>query len=175
MSETPSGLDDGRQLAEGYAVLARCWRRPTADLLDAAADALGRIDPAVRDAAVSPLRAEHARLFVGPGEPTCPPYESVYRDENGAVLGPSTRDVVEWYRAYDLGLDPDWPDLPDHVATELEFAAYLLDRGEPEACERFLDEHPRQWLGEFLADVERETSEPYYAALARATATAVDL
>lgn len=179
MNETlqPDEADeDRRQLARGYAVLAQCWRTPTADLVETmTAGPLARIDPSVEGGSVDDLRAEHARLFVGPDTPPCPPYESVYREEDGNVLGPSTRAVVEWYRTYDLGLEPDWPDLPDHVATELEFAAHLLGNGEPETCEQFLDEHPRQWLGAFLADVERETTEPYYEALATMTRTAVEI
>ncbi|MFC7114650.1 molecular chaperone [Natronoarchaeum sp. GCM10025703] len=167
---------DTADLASGYAMLARCWRQPTADLVDAVADSglFRSVGVSIEDVSVTALRAEHARLFVGPGEPRCPPYESVYRNESADVLGPAAHDVVQWYQEYDLGLDPDWPDLPDHVATELEFAAYLLARGETTACESFLDEHPEQWLDEFLADVKGETEEPFYEALAEVTAASLE-
>lgn len=171
--------DYGRRLATGFAVLAECWRQPTPALVEAInrgeLDVVGR---EVDDVALNDLRAEHARLFVGPAAPPCPPYESVYRDgeggDPGKVLGPSTHAVVGWYRQYGLGLDPDWPDLPDHVATELEFVAHLLDEGLIAACERFLEEHPRQWLDAFTAQVEAETDEPHYEALARATREALE-
>ncbi|ELY77821.1 MULTISPECIES: molecular chaperone [Natrinema] len=167
--------DDRGRLAGGYSVLARCWRQPTADLLEAVSDGtFERIEPEVAETTVEELRVEYARLFVGPAEPVCPPYESLYRDGDDAVLGPSARAVVKWYQSYGLGLEPEWPDLPDHIATELEFAAYLLEREDPETCERFLDEHPRLWIEEFLDDVERETREPYYRALATMTAAAID-
>ncbi|SFB73266.1 chaperone TorD involved in molybdoenzyme TorA maturation [Halobiforma haloterrestris] len=161
------------ELATGYAMLARCWRQPTADVVDAVTtELLEEVDSSTATTDVTGLRTEHARLFVGPGDPPCPPYESVYRDD-GDVLGPTTRAAVEWYRAYDLGLEPDWPDLPDHIATELEFVAHLLERGEVDACEQFLDEHLRQWTGEFCERVRAETREPYYEALATATEAAI--
>ena len=162
-------------LASGYAMLAQCWRQPTDELVDAIIDSglFAEVDITLEDVAVADLRAEHARLFVGPGEPVCSPYESVYRNESGDVLGPAAHDVVQWYREYDLGLDPDWPDLPDHIATELEFVAYLFATGESTAAAEFLDEHPEQWLDEFLGDVADETDEPFYEALAEVTASSM--
>ena len=163
-------------LADGYAVLAQCWRRPTESLVRAVnAGEIAVVAPEVESVTVERLDVEHTRLFVGPDTPPCPPYESVYRGENGGVLGSSTQAVVEWYRSFGLVPDPEWPDLPDHVATELEFVGHLIREGEEERAEQFLDEHPRRWLEPFLTDVERETREPFYASLARATRSAVDL
>lgn len=181
MSDALSGSDpaaDRRRMADGYAVLARCWRQPTEDLVAAVnGGELETVVPGVRDVSLDRLRAEHARLFVGPADPPCPPYESVYRDGDdgpGQVVGPSTRAVVGWYREYGMGLDPDWPDLPDHLATELEFAAVLLDRGEAEACERFLDEHLRQWFDGFAARVRASDPPAFYRRLVETTAAAID-
>lgn len=169
---------ESRQLADGYAVLAQCWRHPTDELVAAvAAGSLESVVPGVRDVSLAELRVEHARLFVGPADPPCPPYESVYRDgadgNPGPVLGASTRDVVSWYRRFDVGLTPDWTDLPDHLATELEFAALLLARGETDACERFLDEHPRQWFDSFAARVRRSDPPAFYRELLATTAAAI--
>lgn len=169
---------DTRQLASGYAVLARCWRQPDETLVEAVTEgALSAVVPDIEPVTVEELRLEHTRLFVGPKGPPCPPYESVYRDGEedapGNVLGPSTGAVVKWYQTYDLGLDPDWPDLPDHVATELEFAAQLAADGQDDALEQFLEEHPRQWMRSFLEGVRVETREPFYAELADATEDAL--
>jgi TorA maturation chaperone TorD len=179
MSDTVTGHDaERRQLADGYAVLARCWREPTEDLVAAVeAGDLEGVLPGVRDVSLEALRAEHARLFVGPADPPCPPYESVYRDGDdgpGQVLGPSTRDVVNWYREYGVGLEPEWSDLPDHLATELEFAAVLLDRGETEACERFLDEHPRRWFDDFATRLRESDASAFYRELLETTAAAIE-
>jgi len=178
MSDAADVTGDAPQLAQGYAVLARCWRQPDEELVRAIeSGALDAVVPGVETVDLQTLRTEHARLFVGPKDPPCPPYESVYRDADddgfGAVLGSSTQAVVRWYREYGLGLDPDWPDLPDHVATELEFAGHLAATESPDTVEQFLEEHPRQWFGMFLDSVRAATEEPFYRELAEATERAI--
>lgn len=180
MNDVLSGRDvdaDQRRMADGYAVLARCWRQPGEELVATVnRGELETVVPGIGEVSLDRLRAEHARLFVGPADPPCPPYESVYRDGDGGpgqVLGPSTRDVVGWYREFDMGLDPDWSDLPDHLATELEFASVLLDRGEEAASERFLDEHPRQWIEDFATAVRASDPPAYYRRLLATTEAAI--
>ncbi|AOW79626.1 chaperone protein TorD [Halodesulfurarchaeum formicicum] len=170
--------EDTERLAQGYAVLGRCWRQPDEALVEAInSGTLSTVVPDVESVTVKDLRIEHTRLFVGPGGPPCPPYESVYRDgegdARGNVLGPSTGAVVTWYQAHGLGLDRDWSDLPDHVATELEFVSHLAADGSEDLREQFLDEHPRQWMRPFLDGVRAETHESFYAGLADATEDAL--
>jgi TorA maturation chaperone TorD len=166
--------------ADLYAVLAACWREPTAELVEAVDDgALDSVVPGVDTVSIDALRREYTRLLIGPGEMACPPYESVHRDgesedATGPVLGPSTDAVERWYREYGLAVDPDWVEMPDHVATELEFVAYLFSTGEPAAAGQFLEEHLRVWLPEFLDDVAAATELSYYATLAETTRTVLD-
>ena len=162
-------------VAATYAVLAECWREPTEQLVEVAN--AGELAPVVGDVGSvdrQSLRAEHTRLFIGPAGPPCPPYESVYRDgdaddELGPVRGPATMAVTRWYQEFGIQPAPDHPDLPDHIATELEFAAYLADEGRVDRLDQFLDEHLRQWTDEFLTQVEQESREPFYTALAEST------
>lgn len=175
MSDAATASDTHRSIADGYAVLARCWREPDAALVEAISNgALVDVVPGIESASLEALRAEHTRLFVGPAGPPCPPYESVYRSEDRQVLGPSTEAVVTWYRTYGVGLDPQLGDLPDHVAAELEFLGHLQHRGETAAMERFLEEHPRQWLPEFLDCVQTVARVPFYRELAVATLDVLD-
>jgi TorA maturation chaperone TorD len=164
--------DSGARTADTIATVARCWSYPDEELATALDDGLFeaelRVTPTVDD-----LREEYTRLFVGPGEQPCPPYESVYRsgdaeESASQVLGESTRSVVDWYRRYDLVQDSTWRDLPDHVAVELEFAGHLAEN-DPDALPAFLDEHPRQWLPAFLAAVEEHAQLPFYRTLAVTT------
>jgi len=170
-------VDDGLEsdVAATYAVLATCWREPSERLVAVADE--GELSPVVGDLDgldLDELRVEYTRLFIGPAGPPCPPYESVYRDgeddaEFGPVEGPSTAAVRRWYREFGVQPAPDHPDLPDHIATELEFAAYLADEGRADRLDQFLDEHLRVWADAFLRRVEAETREAFYAALARTT------
>jgi TorA maturation chaperone TorD len=170
-----NGTGAATQDAATYAVLSRCWRAPTAELVDALEqDALEDVVPGVADVDLEGLRTAYTRLLVGPGEGQVPPYESVYRDgepddQHGPVLGPSTQAVEQWYRSYGLAPDDEYTDLPDHVATELEFLAYLSEQGERDACEQFLEEHLRQWLDEFLDAVSARADHPFYERLAATT------
>lgn len=179
VSRATQDVDDGtsNETARRFETIAQCWRHPDERLETALRDGLFTAElsalPSLDD-----LRLEHTRLFVGPGEHPCPPYESVYRDREGdqrfgRVQGPSTDDVAQWYREYGLATDESWTALPDHVAVELEFAGFLAAT-DPGALERFLDEHPREWLPEFLDGVESATREPFYAVLAAATRELLD-
>ncbi|RDZ38295.1 MULTISPECIES: TorD/DmsD family molecular chaperone [Haloferax] len=158
-----------------YAVLAACWREPTERLVEVANDGeLSAFFGPLESLELHALRSEYARLFIGPAGPPCPPYESVYRDradddEFGEVLGPATTAVERWYQAFGVEHRPEQRDLPDHVATELEFCAYLAEHGRDDRLDQFRDEHLTQWVDDLCDRVETETRSPFYAALARTT------
>ena len=166
---------DRSGVAATYGVLAACWREPTAQLAETATT--GELASVVGDVGsvdLHDLRAEYTRLFVGPAGPPCPPYESVYRDgedpdEFGPVNGPTTMAVRRWYVEFGVRPAEGYTDLPDHIATELEFAAYLAEQGRDERLDQFLDEHLRVWTDEFLSMVEDETRSAFYASLAATT------
>jgi DMSO reductase family type II enzyme chaperone len=131
------------------------------------------------------LEIAYNRLFVGPGRPQAPPYESFYRDKWGLVMGPSAREVERRYAEAGLAMAPDHRDLPDHVVTELGFMAYLTMReaaakGEERRTwqrrERlFLQDHLGAWLPPFCRQVQEAGQHPFYTALAELAVTFVDL
>lgn len=173
--QTREAKQRGLPAATTFAVLAQCWHEPTAALVAAINDGhLDDIAPGVDAVTLQDLRVEHARLFVGFGDLPAPPYESVYRDrdgdeELGPVLGPSTTAVQHWYRTYGVDLSATWSDLPDHVATELEFAAHLSATEGDAVCDQFLAEHLRAWVDEFFDRVAAAAREPFYQELAETT------
>ena len=178
MDTARPAADETTPVDEWYGVLAACWGQPD-ERLAAALDA-GLFEDAIDERpTVDALAVEHTRLFVGPGEHPCPPYESVYRDAEadediGPVMGPSTDAVRRWYLEYGLAPDNSWTDLADHVSVELEFAGHLAAISEDDALEQFAGEHLREWLPEFLDRVEVATQEPFYAVLAAATRELLD-
>ena len=163
-----------------YAVLAECWREPSHRLVKAVeAGELEALFGDLDSVNLKNLRTEYTRLFIGPAGPPCPPYESVYRDRDdpdklGPVKGPATMAVTRWYQEFGVQPAQDHPDLPDHIATELEFAAYLAEEGFDERLEQFCDEHLTVWTGEFLELVEHETSVQFYESLAATTRKVLD-
>lgn len=130
------------------------------------------------------FRVEHARLFTGPGRPEVGVFESEYLDrgggEQGRLDGPSTRRVALWYRAAGFARAAAHHDLPDHVATELEFLHALAEqeaerRREGRADEasklrrdtdRFLREHAGLWMPAFARATIAAHPQPFYGALA---------
>lgn len=135
--------------------------------------------------ALRDLEVEYNRLFFGPARPEAPPYESVWRDPQGLVMGPAAQAVQQQYAEAGLALAPDYHDLPDHLATELGFMAYLAaQQVDSEGDERlawmeqqrvFLQQHLVVWLPPFCQRVRQTSRHPFYAALAELTMTFVNL
>jgi len=72
------------------------------------------------------LEPAYTSLFINRlGGVPAPPYGSVYLDDDGQVMGPSTLRVAQCYQQ--AGLVIDSPEPPDFLATELEFLFYLVD------------------------------------------------
>lgn len=118
------------------------------------------------------LSGAYTRLFVGPGAPLANPHGSVYLE--GQLMGRSTEDAQRCYR--EAGLQPrtDRGELPDHIAVELAFVAYLLEQEgvRPESVARwrerrldFLRQHLLRWMPDFCALVRRADAHPYYTRL----------
>jgi len=108
------------------------------------------------------LRAEYARLFVGPGELPAPPCASVYIDPGRQVMGETTVAVEHAYEAAGLKVAPREP--ADHIAQLLEFAHHLEVSGEDP--EPFIERFIRPWAKGFCRRVRAETRYAYFAVLA---------
>jgi len=130
------------------------------------------------------LEVEYNRLFAGPGAPRVYPYESLYRDSTGLVMGPSAGEVLQAYRRAGLAISAAFKDLPDHVAVELEFMARLCceeagagSAGRADLALRlkreqrsFLDAHLATWLPAMCKRVIRETTSTMYRGFAEIAA-----
>jgi TorA maturation chaperone TorD len=134
----------------------------------------------ISDCSAEDLMVEHARLFVGPQQVIAPPYGSVYLEEGRRVMGDSTLKARQTYQEAGLHLDPDFKELPDHIAVELEFLYFLTAKGVEAAAagkveesrrydsarEVFLDQHLRRWVPPFCARVAEGTESDFYRDLA---------
>jgi TorA maturation chaperone TorD len=112
----------------------------------------------------------------------CLPYESFHRDPYGQAAGWVTAQLEREYAAAGLALAPSLQDLPDHVAVELEFMAFLCAR-EAQAWEEealpagfqalkeqqaFLEEHLGFWFPAFARQVMTTDPQGLYAVAAEA-------
>jgi TorA maturation chaperone TorD len=115
-----------------------------------------------------------------------PPYESAYTG-TGLLMGEPVSQVLAAYRQAGLAIRDDYDALPDHVAAELEFVAYLI-RQEAEAARRsvaetavwqarqgeFLAGHLLCWGPAFLASVQAHARRAFYARVAGLTGALLD-
>jgi len=152
--------------------------------VDAAASATAqRLKAAFAAASNEELLVDYARLFIGPSQTLAPPYESAWRDKNSEDPLESVQALSELYDAGGFALDPDFRDLPDHIAVELEFLYGLLFKlaaaaqsGDREALEHalalrgaLLEQHLKSWVEPFTAALSASATCTFYRELAALT------
>ncbi len=118
----------------------------------------------------------------GPGLTPAPPYASFYL-HGQQLMGPSAqaarRVYLEWQAL------PEQTSIPaDHIALELGFLAVLAEKAMTDdeeqqlaalrASHAFLHEQVQPWLSRFCADLESNSREPFFAALARLTLQVIE-
>ncbi|MBI4331940.1 MAG: molecular chaperone TorD family protein [Chloroflexi bacterium] len=197
-----AGLAEARSRC--YSLLSASFSMPTRDLVrvwmdvDAAASLFGEEDllpvecpgweemksfvgrEQGEEGLLEELSHTYVRLFFASPHFVAPPYESVYV-EGGFVMGETAVKVSHEYSRESLDLSPCFKDLPDHIAVELEFMAFLSrkeaacwDWSVPAAIEQiareeaFLREHVCLWLTDFSRRLEK-AGEPFYSAVGRIT------
>lgn len=183
-------------LEVAYRLLSACLYQPSpaweeSDIFTHLKTALLAVAPSVASGADDMKRAlqaasetevavSHARLFVGPFSLGAPPYGSFYLEHEKRVMGGTTLAVQEYYRQNGLVLEKDFTELPDHMAVELEFLSFLLQRaiadaaaGRREAAAQWIDRR-RDFLGKFVmgwyrqfcAAIREAADNPFYIAYA---------
>lgn len=183
--------------ANVLAGLAGCYARPGPDLdalLAASAEdsgSMGEFGAQMfsdllgkwRENTLQELLVDYAALFVGPFETIAPPFGSVYLEDRPILMGPSTRDVREYYRQAGLDMAESFNGPPDHITAQLEFLAFLVAggpaagpgeaQGPGDLKQRFLEEHLGAWVAPFTAKMEDGAKTGFYRLLAGLTRKAV--
>jgi TorA maturation chaperone TorD len=131
--------------------------------------------------AIERVGVEYTRLFVGPGTPTAPPWETLYREGGTVLFGQPTIDMRRLFSEAGVQASSDSHQFEDHLGFELLYLAMTSARlaelppGSRDATnlagERraFIQEHPLSFI-EPLYEKAREASEErslvgYYSAL----------
>ena len=119
-----------------------------------------------------PILDEYERLFVGPGQVPCPPYESFWHEDvpvdiRRTLMGPCTADLNQIYSELGLRVSPRSGELRDCIAIELEATAYALSSDETgPVARRLFQEHLARWLPRLCRAVAHEAGEGFYRDLA---------
>ena len=126
------------------------------------------------------LLVDYSALFVGPGTLLAAPYGSVYLEKDRQVMGETTMAALGCYRSAGLNLTDDFTEMPDHIAVELEFCSYLLQRqlqseiaGDQNGVETwqtqradFLKNHLAVWAPPFCSNLHQNAATSFYKELA---------
>ena len=129
------------------------------------------------------LLVDYTRLFLGAPQALAKPYSSVWLTGQPELMQDSAMELLKLYEQGGFEIDPEFRDLPDHVAVELEFL-YLLTYqqnqarayGDDQALQTvellrtaFLIGHMGRWLGPFILAVHDNAQCEFYRELAEFT------
>ena len=187
-------------LADMSRLLAACYYEPGPEfaeerLFDAMIDAAQRVDaPLAGKASLlktafeadsqQDLLVDYAHLFLGPVGLLALPYESAWLEKQGVPSAEATQALLDLFAEGGFELDPEFHDLPDHLAVELEFlytalfrtAAAIRDADQAAIGElgdlrqRLIDLHLGRWFPDFHAAVSAGAQCRFYRELADLTA-----
>ena len=135
------------------------------------------------------LLVDYTRLFLGPVETLAQPHGAAWLDAPLQTENNPPPAVLELYREGGFDIDPEFMELPEHVAVELEFLYVLAFNknqanrsGQLDAVatidrlrQRFLNEHLGAWIGPFAAAVAKGAETAFYRELAAFTERFVQL
>lgn len=125
------------------------------------------------------LLVDYTRLFLGPMQTLSSPYGSFWQTGEASLMQGSTLAVLDLYRQGGFDIEPDFHELPDHIAVELEFLYLLIHHhnqarrsgdgaNEAETAalkQRFLAQHLGAWIGPFAAAVKAGAQTGFYREL----------
>lgn len=127
------------------------------------------------------IKAEYARLFIGPRPPLASPFESVHRSSRRMLMNEVTMEVRKKYKEMGIqviekGRLPD-----DHIGLELEFMyflcfktieaineskniEYIIELVEKQQI--FIEEHLIQWIPDFCNKIINNTNLIFFKEIA---------
>jgi TorA maturation chaperone TorD len=118
--------------------------------------------------------SDYMKLLVGVGKVFAPPWGSVYLNTDRLLFTEDTLKVRQFYERYGRKPVKKYKEPDDHIGLELEFLAYLSERGETEAAVEFAQEFIVPWVFQWNADVQKYAKTGFYKALGNMAAGGVE-
>ena len=158
--------------------LANCFSYPEEGIVEGRTEALNLLaadlELDVDEHELLPMtlqdqQAEYVRLFInGPGGVAAPPYASVYINNAGILHQQGYDQALAMYcRA---GLEPvEGNESPDHIHHELTFIGLLMELGDQQLLDTFIQDHFSRWYPAFYERLMLADPIPFYKILAQVT------
>ncbi|GHT78858.1 dehydrogenase [Actinomycetota bacterium] len=126
-----------------------------------------------RDKAIERVAVEYTKLFIGPGTPAAPPWETLYQEGATVLFGQPTFDIKALLAKHGLKASADSHQLEDHLGIELFYIVATSDGftqtapTDQQIQEQldFLGTHPLSFIQQLQAKAKAASVVGYYPAL----------
>ncbi|MFO7737438.1 MAG: molybdopterin-dependent oxidoreductase [Desulfatiglandaceae bacterium] len=138
-------------LINGAEVMTRCLKSKSAEAL------------------FNELRYDYADIFLNAGANPVFPYESIHVKREPVVMQEPVYELREYFRKAGVHKNPDYKDLEDHIAVQMELLRYLLENGNENVYRDFLKMKYTRWVPSFCDQLAGCTRTEFYQGLANFT------
>jgi thiosulfate reductase/polysulfide reductase chain A len=115
------------------------------------------------------LSYDYADIFLNAGPNPVFPYESVHVTKDPVVMQKPVFELREFFRKAGVHKSPEYKDLEEHIAVEMELLRYLLEKGKGDLYKDFFKNKYLQWVASFCEQLEASAQTGFYQALAHFT------
>jgi thiosulfate reductase/polysulfide reductase chain A len=115
------------------------------------------------------LSYEYAELFLNVGPNPVFPYESVHKSGQPIVMQKTVFELREFFKKCGVHKSPDYKDLEEHIAVQIELLRYLLEKGQVDFYKEFFSNKYSQWVSSFCDQLQRCAITDFYRGLAYLT------
>ena len=115
------------------------------------------------------LSYDYAEIFLNAGANPVFPYESAHTGSKPLLMQQPVFTLREYFRQSGVHKNPDFKDLDDHIAVEMEFLRYLLEKQDEEMYIKFFKNVYLKWVNSFCDQLTISASTKFYQSLAHFT------
>ncbi len=115
------------------------------------------------------LSYDYADLFLNAGKNPVFPYESIHVTKEPVVMQKPVFELRKFFNKAGVHKSPDYKDLEEHVAVEMEFLRYVLEQGKEDIYLDFFKNKYMQWINSFCDQLSISATTKFYQALANFT------
>ena len=115
------------------------------------------------------LSYDYADIFLNAGVNPVFPYESCHVTGDPVVMQKPVFKLREYFHKAGVSKNPDYKDLEEHIAVQMEFLRYLLENGNEDLYRDFFKTKYTKWVSSFCDQLVGSTKTDFYQGLAHFT------
>ena len=115
------------------------------------------------------LSYDYADIFLNAGANPVFPYESCHVTGDPVVMQKPVFDLREYFRKAGVHKNPDFKDLEEHIAVQMELLRYLLENSNEDLYRDFFKNKYTKWVSSFCDQLAGATKTDFYQGLAHFT------